>query len=74
MLSHIIFATIVLNPGITIGKLGKRFGRSHSWATGKLIVMENETSLRVCEGDKEHLFPYSRNGRPSAWLIQAIGR
>lgn len=71
MLLYIIFAVIVLNPGITISGLGKKFGEAHSWAVGKLIMIEKRTSLRVCEGKGERLYPYSRNGRPSGWLRQA---
>lgn len=73
MLLYIIWAAITLNPGISIKDLGKKFGRSHSWAVGKLSKMEKETPLRVCEGERERLYPYSRNGRSSLWLIQMQG-
>lgn len=71
MLLYIIFAVIVLNPGISIKDLGKWFGQDHSWAEGKLMKMENQTSLRVSEDNQCRLYPYSRNGQPSVWLIQA---
>lgn len=80
MLMYIVFAVIVLNPGITIGEVAKKLGVRYSIVEGKLMKMEKVglfVSSMAINGDNsdedacEGLFPYSRNGRPADWLVQA---
>lgn len=70
MLIYVVFAVIVLNPGLTALKVAKRFGKRTSWAESQLSQMER-VGLKVCEDEDGRLYPYSRNGRASAWLVQA---
>lgn len=68
MMVMIIYAAIVLNPGCTMSQIAKKLGLCRSTVESKVIKMEG-ARLRVCEDNKYCLYPHSRNGRPSSWLM-----
>lgn len=72
MLDGIIYAVIVLHPGLTIGKVAKKLGVRHSTVEGRLVAMENAKTFRVSEDADGGLYPYMRNGRPSQWLASQV--
>lgn len=68
----LVYAYIVLHPGCTSCQIARWLGVRATVIEARLIKMENTANLRVCEGEDGRLYPYSRNGKPSAWLQAAL--
>ncbi|KPK91520.1 MAG: hypothetical protein AMJ88_13515 [Anaerolineae bacterium SM23_ 63] len=69
--SEAIYRFVNKHPGVLAGYLHGALGLIPQNIPSKLIRMELKGFL-LCEDDQGRLFPHSRQGIPSKWLIEKL--